>query len=58
MSGSGRVRSQSTDNTARNQALKPSNDGIYQRRDPYDLPIAPLHDARPKSNDQVQGTEE
>jgi hypothetical protein len=52
------VYSQASHDTARNQALQPPNDGIQQRRDPYDLPVAPLHNARPKGDYQVHGSEE
>lgn len=49
---------QTTHSTPRDQALKPANDGVRQRGYPDELPVAPLHDAGPSSNDQVNGAEE
>jgi hypothetical protein len=50
--------SQSAHNAARDDAFNARYHSIYNRRDPYDLPVPPLYHARPRSDDHVHGTEE
>lgn len=52
------LHSQPAHNTAGNQPLKSSNNGICNRSYPYQLPVPPLHYACPKCNDQMDNAEE
>jgi hypothetical protein len=45
--------SQPADYGASDQPLDTPNCGKQGRRDPYQLPVAPLHDARPQADDEV-----
>jgi hypothetical protein len=52
------LHSQSAHNTPRKNALNARYHCIDERRDPYDLPVPPLDDAGPGSDDHVHGAEE
>jgi hypothetical protein len=49
---------QSTHNRASNQPFQRTHGGKQRRHNPYDFPIAPLDDARPQRDDQVDAADQ